>query len=267
MVQGLWTTEKIALAYFVYLAVACWLRALPVGRRVFVTTVALAMIVVIRGVAGADIQVLREWAPFGYIGVGYYLSGSLFVAPSLAMEGWLMEWDRRLLGDPTKRFAKWPRPLIAFLELTYVGCFLVLVVGYGILAATGRRSMADMYWTLVTGAEFGSFAPLAFIQTRPPWAIEKKPVLADRAVHEFAAHVTERFTIRVNTFPSGHVAVSLAVALAVGMAMPLAGMVLLALAGAIALATVVGRYHYVVDVIAGAALTLALWAVLSWIRA
>ena len=35
---------------------------------------------------------------------------------------------------------------------------------------------------------------------------------------------------------------------------------LLALALSIALACVVGRYHYVIDVVAGAALALAIWA-------
>jgi membrane-associated phospholipid phosphatase len=44
--------------------------------------------------------------------------------------------------------------------------------------------------------------------------------------------------------------------------MPLTGLFLLAVAAVIAVATVVGRYHYVVDAVAGAALTLAIWAAL-----
>ncbi len=36
------------------------------------------------------------------------------------------------------------------------------------------------------GAEFAAFAPLAFIQTRPPWALERKPELADPAIHRLA---------------------------------------------------------------------------------
>ena len=32
-------------------------------------------------------------------------------------------------------------------------------------------------------AEFAAFAPLAFIQTRPPWVLERKPELADPAIH------------------------------------------------------------------------------------
>jgi hypothetical protein len=59
------------------------------------------------------------------------------------------------------------------------------------------------------------------------------------------------------------VAGSLAVALAVLGVMPGAGLLLLVLAASIALACVVGRYHYVIDVLAGIALTLVIWAVFT----
>jgi undecaprenyl-diphosphatase len=69
-----------------------------------------------------------------------------------------------------------------------------------------------------------------------------------------------RATIGANTFPSGHTAGSLAVAFAVIVTLPWTGVVLLVLAVSIALACIVGRYHYVIDVMAGAALALAVWA-------
>jgi membrane-associated phospholipid phosphatase len=42
--------------------------------------------------------------------------------------------------------------------------------------------------------------------------------------------------------------------------MPLTGAVLVALAVSVSVACIVGRYHYVVDVIAGAVLAAAVWA-------
>jgi len=124
---------------------------------------------------------------------------------------------------------------------------------------TGRSSLANRYWTMVIGAEFGAFAPLSLIQTRPPWALERPPGPADRAMRRFALRMVEQFTIRANTFPSGHVAGSLAVALAVIGAMPWAGAILLGLALSISLACIVGRYHYVADVLAGAVLAAVIW--------
>ena len=91
--------------------------------------------------------------------------------------------------------------------------------------------LVDRYWTMVMGAEFAAFAPLAFIQTRPPWALERKPELADPAIHRLASQMVQHLTIRVNTFPSGHAAGSLAVAFAVIGALPAAGLVLLAARG------------------------------------
>ena len=41
------------------------------------------------------------------------------------------------------------------------------------------------------GAEFAAFAPLAFIQTRPPWALERKPELADPAIHRLASQMVQ----------------------------------------------------------------------------
>jgi membrane-associated phospholipid phosphatase len=258
----MWSSERLTIAYFAYLALVCWLRPIAMRRRLALGAIAASMILLALQIAAHAPLVVRQWAPAAYILIGYYSSALVFVAPSPALESWLMAWDRRLLGEPATRFAAWPRPLLALLEFAYMGCFLVVGAGYLALTASGHASLADRYWTLVVGAELGSFAPLAIVQTRPPWAVERKPVLADRRVHDLASEMTQRFTIRVNTFPSGHVAGSLAVALAVAPVMPWAGAVFLALALWIALATVVGRYHYIVDAIAGALLTLALWAVM-----
>lgn len=254
----MWTSEWIAIGYFAYLAVVCWLRPLPIGRRIALAAIATFEIAAIAWNAQAGITFLRLWAPAATILVGYYASGLLFIAPSPAMESWLAGWDRRLLGDPAIRFARWPRPLLAVLEIAYMGCFVVIGAGFLVLVLYGRSDLADRYWSLVVAAEFGSFAPLAFVQTRPPWAIERKPMLADRAIHDLATQMVETFTIRANTFPSGHVAGSLAVAVAVSEALPAVGAALFGLALVIAIATVVGRYHYIVDGIAGAMLVFVL---------
>ena len=62
---------------------------------------------------------------------------------------------------------------------------------------------------------------------------------------------------------SDHVWAGFAAALAVLGSMPLTGGVLLVLAVSVSLACIVGRYHYVVDVIAGAALAAGVWATVT----
>jgi membrane-associated phospholipid phosphatase len=254
-------SELLPLGYFAGCAALSWLRPLPRARRVQVTAISLATAAAILAVAQSAGAVVRDWAPAVGILIGYYVSGRFFVTPSAAVERWLMSWDRRLLGDPTTRFARWPRSVLAYLDIVYMGCGLLVPAGFAILAARGRSDLADHYWTIVMAAELGAFAPLVLIQTRPPWLVEPRPVLDDRGVHRAASRMVEHLTIRANTFPSGHVAGSLAVAFALFDTLPLVGALVLLLAASISVATVVGRYHYVIDGVAGAALAVAVWTI------
>jgi membrane-associated phospholipid phosphatase len=255
------SSEWIAFLYFLYLAVVCWLRPLPTSRRLLVTCTSMAVAAAIGTVAASAPPVVRDWTPLLYVTVGYYLTGRLFVEPSAALESWLRAWDRRLLGDPTRRFSRWPGWIVAYLDSVYMFCFLLLPAGFAALAATGHSRLANHYWTMVLAADLGAFAPLSVFQTRPPWMLEEAAVLADGSVHRLASYMVRNATIRVNTFPSGHVAVSLAAALAVGGSMPLTGAILLVLAASVSVACIVGRYHYIVDVLAGAVLAGGVWAI------
>ena len=257
------SSEWISLIYFGAMTVLSWCRPLPAARRLQIAALGVPMGAAILWVARDGSSWVRDWMPVAYILGAYYQSGRFFVRPSPAIEQWLMSWDRRLLGDPTTRFAKWPAPLLAFLEVAYMGCVVLVPAGFALLAATGRAALADRYWTMVISAELGAFVPLAVMQTRPPWAIERHAALPDRAVHRFAARMVRELTINANTFPSGHVAGSLAVAFALFDPMPWAGGVCLLLAIFISLACIVGRYHYVVDVVAGAVLALIIYGIVS----
>ena len=255
------SSEWLALLYFLYLATVCWLRPVPLVRRAVITGLSALLIAVIRMVAHDAPPFARDWAPFLYVSVAYYLTGHLFVAPSLRLEAWLLKWDHIWLGDPATRFARWPAWLVVYLDVIYTLCFLLLPGGFAALALTGHASQANRYWTMVLAADLGAFAPLSVFQTRPPWAIEKPAVLAARGLHRFASHVVRNATTGVNTFPSGHVAVTIAVACGVFSSLPLLGLLLFLSAASIAVACVVGRYHYTIDVLTGAALGLAVCAV------
>lgn len=204
---------------------------------------------------------IRDWAPFVFIAAGYYASGLLFIEPSLRFEAWLMAWDRRLLGDPVTRFARWPAWFLAYLDIVYSSAFLVLPVGWAALILSGGEHLADRYWSTVALAELGSFAGMAFAQSRPPWALERPARLADKAVHEAVIGMAQTFSNRSNTFPSGHVAGLLAIAFAILGPAPVVGLVFLALAVSTAVACVVGRYHYSADAVAGAVVAIVAWVI------
>ena len=256
-------SESLQLVYFAACAALACVRPLPAARRLQIAAISVPMAATVICLARHGAGGVRDWAPGAGILAGYYVSGRFFVNPSARVEAWLIGWDRRLLGDPATRFAPWPRALLAYLEIVYMGCFLLVPAGFGMLALAGRADLADRYWTIVAAAELGAFAPLTVIQTRPPWLVERKAVLADRAVHRAASQMVQRFTIHANTFPSGHVAGSLAVAFALLDPLPWVGGAVLLLALTISVATVVGRYHYIVDGIAGALLAAAVWTIVA----
>ena len=257
------SSEWVSFAYFAALTALAWQRPLPTERRVQITAVGVAMCAALAVVARGGGTMVRDWAPAVAILIGYFLSGRFFIHPSARFESWLLATDRRLLGDPTTRFARWPAPLLAYLEVVYVYCFLLVPAGFAALMLAGRASLADRYWTMLAAAELASFAPLVFVQTRPPWLVERTAALADDAVHRFGLRFVDRFTIRANTFPSGHVAGSLAVAFALADPLPWLAAVFFMLALSIAVACIVGRYHYVVDTAAGAALAVAIWSTME----
>lgn len=72
--------------------------------------------------------------------------------------------------------------------------------------------------------------------------------------------VLSRASIQVNTLPSGHAAAATAVALSVGAVVPEAQALLLIIATSIVVATVAGRYHYLVDSVAGVLVGTGAWA-------
>jgi len=248
------SSEWVALLYFIYLAVVCWLRPLPPPRRLIITSVSVVLVAAIWITASVAPSFVRDWTPFVYVSVGYYLTGFLFVAPSAALEAWLLKWDHRWFRDPTTRFANWPWWVVAYLDVVYTLTFALLPAGFAALALTGHSDRANRYWTMVLAADLAAFAPLSVFQTRPPWVLEPAPTLRASGIHRLASYVVKHGTTGVNTFPSGHVAVTIAVAVGVISTLPVTGAILLGVAASISVACVVGRYHYAVDVLAGAAL-------------
>jgi membrane-associated phospholipid phosphatase len=81
------------------------------------------------------------------------------------------------------------------------------------------------------------------------------------AVRQFNVAILNRGSIQMNTVPSGHAAGAVAAALAVGEVMPVAGIVFAFLAAAIVAATVLGRYHYLVDSLLGVLVAVSAWLI------
>jgi membrane-associated phospholipid phosphatase len=114
--------------------------------------------------------------------------------------------------------------------------------------------MIDRYWTTILLAVLTSYVLYPFFPLTPPRVLFHDLPYRDKY---FALRRLNEGLLRFNgdqpsLFPSGHVAGVTATALAVCALLPRAGIAFLIAAASVAIATVVGRYHYAVDALAGA---------------
>jgi membrane-associated phospholipid phosphatase len=258
---------SIAIAYFGYLAVvALVFRRFARARAWAIAGAAGSLALPTIAAATRDLAIVEALLPAPVLLCGYWLSGRFFNAPMPNLESMLIAIDHRVL-DRTG-ILRWYRnavPLVHdYFELAYLCVYVVVPAGAVTLLAGGQRDAIDMYWRVVLLAEFASYGMLPWLQTRPPRSIElHESGRPDGLVRRLSLKVLGAGSIGVNTIPSGHAAGSVAVALAVGSAMPRAGVVYLLLAVSITFATVLGRYHYVVDSVLGVLVAVIVWAAMT----
>jgi hypothetical protein len=257
-------SEWIAVGYFLYLLLPIWLRGAPAGRiRLTVSAAAAALCAfVLSTLPDAGVwRIVRDWAPGALLLVGYWLPGKLFTAPDRRLEGWLLETDRRWARPLLAAEARIPRWLREFLELSYLLCYPLVPLSFA--AMVFWNGDPDDFWATVLLAVFGCYGLLPWLPTRPPRALpsETEALCRPSVFRRLNIAVLGRASIQVNTFPSGHVAAALAAALAVGQVHLTVAAAITLLAVSIAVAAVVGRYHYAADVVLGAAMALIAFAV------
>lgn len=255
--------EWATVGFYAYcLVVAIANRSVPAGRRASIALGAAA----IGGLAAwapaapwRDSPALRDWIlpAVVYLLGGYYLSGLFYVAPMPRFERRLVALDRRLAaGTWSARVAV---ALLEFLELSYLAVYAM--VGLGPLVAYAAAGLAEVerYWTIVLTADYVCFACMPWAQTRTPRALEGEPPASRSRVRRLNLAVLGGFSHERNTFPSGHAAEALTVVLALSRASPAVSVALAPLAIGVGTGSVVGRYHFAADAIAGYAVALAVW--------
>jgi hypothetical protein len=258
-------SESIALAFFVYVAAVALLMPVPAARkrRVFARAVLISAFILAMAVpTGSAAARARDWLPLIYLPLGYWLPAHLVKCTNPRLEAMLLAFDRRLFGPGgLPDFAnRGPRLLLELLELAYLFCYPVVPLGFAWLVLGGFPEEGDRFWTAVLLAGFCCYGLLPWLPSRAPRVIEGTPPRGRSSIRTLNLHVLDRASVQLNTFPSGHTAASLAAALAVGAHLALAGAVLGVIAIGIATGSVVGRYHYAADAIAGAAVALAAFA-------
>jgi membrane-associated phospholipid phosphatase len=261
------TPDLIATLYFAYIVFAALtVHGVAVRRRARVAglaVLAIASVIFVTRVWPVSPRV-HDWLPAIWLLVGYWLPGGLLHKPMPGLEAWLRASDRWIQEWPSMKWARvMPGWLIGLFELAYFLVHLFVPAGLAVLLLTaGRRGggldAADSFWTPTLLAGYICYGTLPWLQSRPPRVVEGE--MPATRVRGWNQHLLAHASVQANTFPSGHVAVALVVALVVFDWDPLAGLVFVPIALLIATATVLRRYHYTADVALGFVVAVVCWA-------
>jgi hypothetical protein len=181
----------------------------------------------------------------------YWQSGRFHLRPNEWIQKVLLSLDEKLIGSVLRRQAdrrthSW---LAGSLEFAYLMCYPLVPLGVGVLYAVGAQDRVDNYWSIVLPSTYLCYAPLPFVQMLPPrmTAQEKDRGRYPHQLRSLNLEILRRASIQVNTFPSAHVASTIAASLAIFRVAPMTGLIFLILALCIAGGAVLGRYHYAAD--------------------
>jgi len=253
--------QNVSLAFFGYLLVVA---ALPRGLhrrsrlRVVAGAVLGAAVVAVSLSLPAD-GLANVWLlpPLALL-VGYWTSGFLFVAPMPRTERLLARIDEEL--GVQQIAGGMPGPLVELLEFAYSAVYLLIPIALWL--ALGQGVAVDRFWTTILLTDYVCFGMLPWVQTRPPRALGFDAPWRSRW-RIVNLRMLNASSVQVNTFPSGHCAEALACALLTsGGSAPVVAWMWFN-AAAISAGTVLGRYHYAADALAGWAVALLVWVLLS----
>lgn len=262
-------SELVILGYFAYATAVAF--ALPVSAAIRQQTVAVnlalavAMLVLIRW----DFSYARDWFALATMLLAYREMGwfALPHANTRIEESWVV-WDRVVLNDMGGRaLIESLGPVLPFvLELSYllvytIGTFCVVLL----YVRKEREKIEVLMFPLLLGT-FLSYVLFPFFPSEPPRTVfpdqdlpSYRPVL-----RQFTHWLLGHYGIHTSVFPSAHV--SSAFSAAFGMLpltekLPAVRHGLFVLASLIAVATVYGRYHYLVDAAAGLVVAAVAWRI------
>ena len=271
--------ELIHIVVFTFFVSLAWIRPLAWRRRAKVTglgagglgaTITAAYLLP-RLLPALAVSVVRDWLPAALVLLVYWQAGEFFVKADQRLQSLLERIDARMLPPLMHYLSHGPagRWVAGYVELAYLLCYPMIPMSVGALYLLRLGHHADSFWIVVLISTYLSYGALPFLQTLPPRLREEawlEPVPAG-AVRRFNLWILRNASIHVNTFPSAHVAASVAAALVLTSLAPWpVGLLFLAIAAGITVGTFAGRYHFASDAITGCAVAAIVFIVTKCFR-
>jgi membrane-associated phospholipid phosphatase len=271
--------EWIQLTFVSLVTVAAWIFPVDLARQRQLKVAALAAVAITTILAvrftipffstPSSFSVVRDWLPAVLLLVPYWQIGQFFRSPNQNLQKRLAALDRFLFAIPIQHPARkrLGTALALYLELAYLIAYPLIPLGLAVLYGAGLRHDADQYWAAVLLATYVCLAVTPFVQALPPRMLADYitfdiPPTKIRALNQW---ILGRSSIQAITFPSAHVAASMAASLVLLVFVPWVGLVFTWLAVSIAVAAVVGGYHYAADVLLALLIVVLVFLGLHWL--
>ncbi len=272
--------EWIQIGFAIILAATAWLTVLlralpphsihplPARRRWNITLLAVVPLVAVALARSTAhflpplyVSVIRDWLTVALLLVPYWQTGQFFQRPNPRIEQWLMAFDRWLWPGLAAASGTPRTPLGLSLEVAYLFCYPLVPLGLLGLYLAGERRHVDGFWFVVLISTYICYAITPFFPAYPPRDLAggQPPSAAVGKTRIFNRWILKHGSIHAISFPSAHVASTLAVSLVLLRFVPLAGLVFLVVSIWIAVGAVMGRYHYALDVLLGAVVALVVF--------
>jgi membrane-associated phospholipid phosphatase len=264
------TSEWIQGGFASLIAVGAWIVPLSWRRRWAITLLALcalAGVALSRAsayfLAPVPSSILRDWFPVFITLIPYWQTGQFFTGPNHSIEAWLAASDRLFFSFLSRSGWKFGRTARLSMEWAYSLCYPIVPLGLGALYFAGLRRDADVYWFLVLVPTYICYAITPFFPALPPRSLDgSRTEPRTNKSRSFNLWLAKHGSIQAISFPSAHVASALGASLMLLHFLPVAGAVFLIISFWIAVAAAAEGYHYGIDVVLGALVSVAVY--LAW---
>jgi PAP2 superfamily len=244
--------EWLSVLFFTFFSLLAWVRPVEWRRRVNVTALGLG------GVALILLGAFRSILPLLLIPMAYWQTGQFTPPINQSLQIALARIDQMVWRMVDRSVPiRIRRGLQIYGEYAYIFCYPMVPSAVVVIYFAHAMDRVNEFWSVVLPPAYLCYATLPFFRTMPPRSLEKLRVLqVQRAgIRKFNLFIVRQVTHQANTFPSGHAAAAVAVALELTrVATPAIGVIYGFVAVSILAGAFLGRYHYAMDVLLGAVL-------------
>jgi membrane-associated phospholipid phosphatase len=208
-----------------------------------------------------SVSIIRDWLPAALLLVPYWQTGQFFLGPNIQIQDRLAALDRWLLPRVAATSGTARTSIGWSMEVAYLFCYPLVPLGLLVLYVFGLRRYVSSFWLVVLVSTYICYAITLFVPALPPRVLHSGQFVSapPGKARAFNRWILNHGSIHAISFPSAHVASALAVSLILLRVIPIVGMAFLAVSIWISIGAVIGRYHYALDVILGAATALAVF--------